>query len=213
MCDTINVSERVHSVNHLLLKLRDVNTKMVQFKSYADRLMSIIIEEGLSHVSPSEICVESPTGSVVTGPYIDTSDVVVISIIRAADSMLDVFMKIAPDACVGKVLVQRDEETALPILYYSKLPSLVNKKVIVLDPMLATGGSARLAIKILIDKGVEERSIYFFNVVSSPEGIANMKAAYPLLTIVTGFIDEGMNEKRYIIPGLGDFGDRYFGTC
>ena len=121
-------------------------------------------------------------------------------------------MSIAPEATVGKILIQRDEETAKPVLFYSKLPPLANKNIALLDPMLATGGSANAAIKVLIDKGAEEHRITFLNVLSCPEGIKAIQSEFPKVTIVTGEIDIGLNEKSYIVPGLGDYGDRFYGT-
>jgi len=135
-----------------------------------------------------------------------------ISIIRAGDSMLGTFMEIAPEATVGKILIQRNEETREPVLYYSKVPPLEGKQIMLLDPMVATGGSAICAIKVLLDKGALESNITFVNVLACPEGIAAMTKAYPSMRIVTGKIDDGLNEKAYIMPGLGDFGDRFFGT-
>jgi uracil phosphoribosyltransferase len=157
--------------------------------------------------------VNTPTGQTVTGVEVNTSNVVAISIIRAGDSLLDNLLRICPDISAGKILIQRDEETALPKLFYSKLPSLVNKCVILVDPMLATGGSANEAIRVLLANGAQEENIYFFNVVCCPEGIANLHAAFPNVTVVSTEMDQGLNERSYIVPGLGDYGDRYYGTA
>jgi len=157
--------------------------------------MAIISEEGLSQVAPTTKMVTTPTGCSWEGVEVDYSSIVVVSIIRAGDSMLDVFLQIAPEVTVGKILIQRDEATAQPVLFYGKLPSLLNKNIVLLDPMLATGGSAICALKVLIENGADENRIYFFNVVSCPEGIASMHASHPAVTIVTGAIDTGLNEK------------------
>lgn len=186
---------RINCLKHLFTKLRDKNTSSIEFKRYANRIMSIISEEGLSYISPSPLTVTTPTDCKVDGEHIDLSSIVVISIIRAGDSMLDVFMSLVPEATVGKILIQRDEATAQPILFYSKLPSLLNKNVIVLDPMLATGGSAIVAIRVLIENGADPNRISFFNVVSCPEGIANFQSEFPQITIVTAEIDAGLNDK------------------
>eukprot|EP00597_Dinobryon_sp_UTEXLB2267_P002423 CAMPEP_0170081442 /NCGR_PEP_ID=MMETSP0019_2-20121128/17304_1 /TAXON_ID=98059 /ORGANISM="Dinobryon sp., Strain UTEXLB2267" /LENGTH=177 /DNA_ID=CAMNT_0010295865 /DNA_START=104 /DNA_END=637 /DNA_ORIENTATION=- len=175
--------------------------------------MTIICEEGLSRVSPTEKTIVTPTGCEFHGESVEVKDIVAVSIIRAGDSMLDVFMGIVPEASVGKILIQRNEETTLPMLYYSKLPpSIASKKVVLLDPMLGTGGSAKCAVKVLLDSGVKEENIHFFTVVSCPQGLNAVSTAYPSITIVTAMMDEGLNEKAYIVPGLGDFGDRFFGT-
>ncbi|CAO3573815.1 unnamed protein product [Mortierella alpina] len=114
---------------------------------------------------------------------------------------------------IGKILIQRDEETALPKLYYAKFPpDIASRYCLLLDPMLATGGSAIKAIETLIDYGVAEERILFLNLISCPEGIAAVVAKFPTMKIVTAEIDAGLDEKLYINPGLGDFGCRYFGT-
>jgi uracil phosphoribosyltransferase len=146
------------------------------------------------------------------GEVIDASCIVAVSIIRAGDALLDCFIKIAPEAAVGKILIQRNEETKLPVLYYSKLPMLEGRNVVLLDPMLGTGGSAKAAIQVLLEKGAEEARITFICVVSCPEGLQAVLAAYPQIQIVTGEIDEGLNEDAYIVPGIGDYGDRFYGT-
>lgn len=114
---------------------------------------------------------------------------------------------------LGKILIQRDEETALPKLFYVKLPHDIGQRyVFLLDPMLATGGSAIMAIDSLKERGVTADRIIFVNLVSCPEGLTNLFRAHPQIKVVTAAIDEGLNERSYIVPGLGDFGDRYFGT-
>lgn len=152
-------------------------------------------EEGLSYANPQKVTVTTPTGSTYEGESIDTEAVVAISIIRAGDSLLDAFIKIAPAAQVGKILIQRDEETRMPVLFYSKLPPLASKKIMLLDPMLATGGSAKAAIQVVLDNGAKEEDIIMLCVVSCPEGIANVLETYPKMRIVSGEIDAGLNEK------------------
>jgi uracil phosphoribosyltransferase len=113
----------------------------------------------------------------------------------------------------GKILIQRDEATAQPKLYYSKLPpDVATRNILLCDPMLATGGSAKCALQVLVDAGVPPARIIFINVVSCPEGIELLHAAFPEVTIVTGEIDPILDEHKYIVPGLGDYGDRYYGT-
>jgi uracil phosphoribosyltransferase len=154
-------------------------------------------EEGLSYLQTGveTVEVETPTGIKCEGTTVDSANLVVVSIIRAGDSMLDTFLRINPAASVGKILIQRDEATALPIMYYSKLPALKGKQIILLDPMLATGGSAKAAIQSLIDKGADEGKITFFNVISCPQGLASIGESYPGVRVVTGKVDEGLNEK------------------
>ena len=174
----------------------------------------MICEEALNYTSCStEQTIETPVpGYTVTGPVVNQNDIVAVSIIRAADSMLDSFMHVVPEASIGKILIQRDEETAEPKLYYSKLPPLEGKMVMLLDPMLATGGSAKCAINILLEKGVRQSQLMFVNVLGCPEGLQNLQESYPDITIFCGKIDGGLTDKKYIWPGLGDYGDRFFGT-
>jgi hypothetical protein len=131
----------------------------------------------------------------VEGDRINPANIVAVSIIRAGDSLLDCFMKIAPEAQVGKILIQRNETTKQPELFYSKLPAVASKTIMLLDPMLATGGSAKAAIQVLLDNGALESNIVFLNVVSCPEGIAAISKAYPAVQIVTAFVDSGLNDK------------------
>ena len=112
---------------------------------------------------------------------------------------------------IGKILIQRDEETSKPRLFYDKLPEDIKDRwVLLLDPMLATGGSALMAVDVLLSRGVPEDRIIFLNLISSPEGVQNFADKYPKLRVVTAFVDQGLNEKNYIVPGLGDFGDRFY---
>lgn len=112
---------------------------------------------------------------------------------------------------IGKILIQRDEETSMPKLFYDKLPEDISDRyVFLLDPMLATGGSASMAVDVLISRGVPEERIYFLNLIASPEGIELFSQKFPKLNIITGVIDQGLDENKFITPGLGDFGDRYY---
>ncbi|OMH85812.1 Uracil phosphoribosyltransferase [Zancudomyces culisetae] len=136
-----------------------------------------------------------------------------VSIMRAGESMEQGLRSVCVGVRIGKVLIQRDEETAQPKLYYSKLPQDISERyVLLLDPMLATGGSVMCAIEVLKNAGVAESRIIFINLICSPEGIETVASKYPEMKIVTAEIDLGMDEHKFIVPGLGDFGDRYFGT-
>lgn len=146
-------------------------------------------------MNPKPLTIMTPTGSWFEGECIDTHAIVAVSIIRAGDSLLDCFIKVAPAAHIGKILIQRDEETHQPVLFYSKLPSLIDKQIVLCDPMLATGGSAKAAIGVLLDNGANEENIMFLNVVACPEGIEAILTAFPKVKIVTGEIDSGLNEK------------------
>jgi uracil phosphoribosyltransferase len=132
---------------------------------------------------------------------------------RSGEAMEKAAREVCKKIRLGKILIQRDEETARPKVLFSKLPrDIKDRWVLLLDPMLATGGSAREAIKILQDSGVNPAKIIFVNLLSCPEGLEAVFAQAPELKVVTGAVDQGLNERAYIRPGLGDFGDRYFGT-
>ena len=165
------------------------------------------------------------TNSEYNGVAFDQK-IVAVSIIRAGDSMIHSIREVAQKIKIGKILIQRDEKTASPQLYYVKLPKdIKNRFVLLCDPCLATGGSVIKSVKhfiflsfsyflqkieVLISYGVQEKNIIFVNLLSCPEGIININTRYPQVKIITTAIDERLNEKKYIIPGIGDFGDRYF---
>lgn len=186
---------------------------VLQFVTAANRLTRLLIEEALSHLPATPCTIETPCGPYKGVKLPDESSICAVSILRAADCMLGEVRVMMPSVSVGKILIQRDEATALPALMYSKLPpDIKSRPVLLLDPMLATGGSAVMACKVLVDAGVPAENIIFVNIVCVKEGLAALEAAYPAVKIVTGAVDPILNEKKYIVPGLGDFGDRYFGT-
>jgi len=147
---------------------------------------------------------------------IPESDICIVSIVRAGDSLMESIRECLPEATVGKILIQRDESAKekSPKLFYSKLPpNISSKQVILCDPMLATGGSVSTAIEVLVDEGgVNVENIRFANVISCPYGIRVMKEKFPDVQIITACIDDELNEEKFIVPGLGDYGDRYFNT-
>ena len=208
----IDLSTSSRALKHLFTKIRDETTPALEFRKYSKRLMHIICEEGIGCLDPKPLVVKAPTQQHFHGEQVDTDNIVAVSIIRAGDSLLDVFLDIMPEAAVGKILIQRDEETALPKLFYVKVPKLESKKIVLCDPMLATGGSAICAVKELVARGADPSNIFFFNVVACPEGLEAMRNAFPQVRVITGAIDEKLDSKSYILPGLGDYGDRFYGT-
>eukprot|EP01132_Coremiostelium_polycephalum_P000985 gene985-1251_t len=201
-----------HQVKGLLTLIRNRETKREDFIFYSDRLIRLLIEEGLNCLPFSELTVTTPTGSTYQGVSF-ASKICGVSIIRAGESMEAGLRAVCKHIKIGKILIQRDEETAKPKLLYAKLPSDISgRQVLLLDPMLATGGTVSQAVGVLLERGVKEENIVFINLVASPEGIQYFTSKYPKVKIVTAEIDSGLNEKKYIIPGIGDFGDRYFGT-
>ncbi|KNC50510.1 uracil phosphoribosyltransferase [Thecamonas trahens ATCC 50062] len=192
--------------------IRDEKTTHQDFVFYFDRLSRLLIEEALSYLPAEEVDVMTPTGEAYPGIRW-TRNLCGVPIIRAGEAFEIALRGILRDCVIGKILIQRDEETTLPKLFYSKLPKDISERtVLLLDPMLATGGSAKAAIQVLIDSGVAEDSIMFINLVSCPEGLQAIYEAYPKVCVVTGEVDRQLNERAYIMPGLGDAGDRYMGT-
>ncbi|KAE9047239.1 hypothetical protein PR003_g1176 [Phytophthora rubi] len=206
---------KYRALEPLLVKIHDRTTGHMQFKHYADRLMRILAEEGLASCVSTTTTVVTPTGDSVTG-VAPAESVCAVSIIRAGCSLLHAVVSCDPTIAVGKILIQRDEssEDKHAVMYYSKLPPNVAtyKNVLVVDPMLGTGGSITMAIKTLLAAGVDESRITFLNVLSCPEGLDALFTAHPNVKVVTAGVDRGLNEEKYLVPGIGDFGDRYFNT-
>ncbi len=199
-------------VRGLMTIIRNVETRRNDFIFYSDRLTRLLVEKSLELLPVFPKSVESPLGLPYQGVGFE-GKICAVSIMRAGESMEKPVREVCKKIRVGKILIQRNEETAEPIVYYSKLPNDIGRRwVFLLDPMLATGGSAREAIRILLEAGVDEDHLIFINLLACPEGLRTIFAAFPKVRVVTGAVDQGLNEKSYIVPGLGDFGDRYFGT-
>ncbi|KAI0043171.1 PRTase-like protein [Auriscalpium vulgare] len=190
--------------------IRDKDTSRGDFIFYSDRIIRLLVEEGLNHLPVVPKTVETPTGVQYDGVGFE-GKICGVSILRAGEAMEQGLREVCRSVRIGKILIQRDEETTLPKLFYSKLPQDIAKRyVLLLDPMLATGGSAMKAVEVIMDHGVPEDRIIFINLISAPEGLKNFCTRYPALKVITGWIDEGLNDRAYIIPGLGDFGERRY---
>jgi uracil phosphoribosyltransferase len=204
-----------NALKHLFTKLRNVTTNTADFVHYSRRIMTLLVEEVLAELPSEVINVRTPCGSWEgTHQIMDWSEVCAVSIVRSGDALIDVIRNLVPQISVGKILIQRNEEhpDKIPTLLYSKLPQ--NKKYILLcDPMLATGGSATMALDVLtVRYKINPRNIVFVNVISCPEGLEALAKSYPRVKIVTAMVDSHLNADKFIVPGLGDFGDRYYGT-
>ncbi|KAI8378897.1 uracil phosphoribosyltransferase-domain-containing protein [Blakeslea trispora] len=196
----------------LMTIIRDKNTPRADFIFYADRIIRLLVEEGLNHLPVVDQTVLTPTGSEYKGISFE-GRICGVSIMRAGEAMEQGLRECCRSVRIGKILIQRDEETHQPKLYYSKLPKDISSRyVLLLDPMLATGGSAMQAVQVLLDNNVKEERIIFLNLIAAPEGIDAFIQAFPKVKIVIGALDLCLNEEKYIIPGCGDFGCRYFGT-
>jgi uracil phosphoribosyltransferase len=204
----------VHLVDHplvqdTLLVLRNEHTEAAVFRRMATRISVLLAVEALRDLPTVPSTVSTPMGEA-DGRRI-RADVVVVPVLRSGLGMLDAVLELLPSARVGHIGLQRDETTAIASQYYSKLPhGLQDSYVLMIDPMLATGGSAVAALELLKRAGA--RDIRILCIVAAPEGIALIERRFPDIRIFTPVIDRGLNERKFIVPGLGDFGDRLYGT-
>ena len=197
-------------VEHKLAILRDKKTGTKEFREIISELATLLCYEATKDAKTYDVEIETPITKMKT-KKIHEDDYVFIPILRAGTGMIDGIINAIPNAKFGHVGMQRDEETHIPETYYFKVPKgIENKEVIIIDPMLATGGSGIDTISLLKQKGAKR--IKFLSIISAPEGIKAMKEKHPDVQIYTTSIDEKLNEKAYIVPGLGDAGDRIFGT-
>ncbi len=208
--DFKNVTLIEHPViNRDLTILRDVSTDTAEFRSALKRIAVILAYHALKELPQKTFEVETPIKKT-TGYDID-QDVMVVPILRAGLGLSDALLQFIPDAKIGHLGMYRDEETLEPVDYYSNIPEGVTKDmVLVVDPMLATGGSADDALSFLKKQGA--RHLRFVSLICAPEGLKRMEETHPDVQIITAAIDEELNDDAFIVPGLGDAGDRYFGT-
>jgi uracil phosphoribosyltransferase len=191
------------------MELRDARTEPPAFRRAANRISVLLAAEALSDIPSRPATVVTPLGPA-DGRAV-TTDVVVVPVLRAGLGMLDAVLELLPTARVGHIGLQRDEATAIASKYYTKLPSnLSDSFVLMIDPMLATGGSAVAAIDLI--KAAGARTIRMICIVSAPEGVDLLERQHPDVVIYTPVIDRQLNAHKFIVPGLGDFGDRLYGT-
>src|SRR5512138_1765229 len=191
------------------MQLRDVRTQPPDFRRAANRISVLLAAEALKNVPSRPHTVETPLGPA--DGMIVRGDVVVVPVLRAGLGMLDAVLELLPSARVGHIGLQRDEITAVASQYYAKFPAgLDHSFVLMIDPMLATGGSAVAALDVLQRAGARQARIVC--IVAAPEGVAAVESRFPDVRIFTPVIDQGLNERKFIVPGLGDFGDRLYGT-
>ena len=204
----------VHLVDHplvhdALVDLRDLRTPPNAFRRAATRISVLLAAEAMRDISSTATTVTTPIGPAEGRRA--GSDVVVVPVLRAGLGMLDAVLELVPEARVGHIGLQRDEMTAVASQYYAKLPANLSLSfVLMIDPMLATGGSAVAALDLLRAAGAAR--IRIVCIVAAPEGIAEVERHYPHIEIVTPVVDRGLNPQKFIVPGLGDFGDRLYGT-
>ncbi len=193
---------------HIITHLRDETTKPATFRTLSYQIGLLLAIEATRDLTTTGKTIRTPleplTSQVLAKPL------VVVPILRAGLGMVQPFLDLFPDVSVGYIGLERDHETAVARSYYCKLPPLAGTRVIVVDPMLATGGSAAQALTVVKQAGAAE--LIFASIVSSPEGVAAVQAKHPDIPLYTAAHDRELNTKKYILPGLGDFGDRLYGT-
>lgn len=197
-------------VQHKLTLMRDVGTPTAVFRQLLREISTLLAYEVTRKLDMTTRRITTPLQEM-DAPVLDGRKLALVSILRAGNGLLDGMLDLIPSARVGFVGLYRDEETLEPVQYYCKLPGeIADRLVIAVDPMLATGNSSAAAIDLIKEEGAT--NIRFLCLLAAPEGIARMNEAHPDVPIVTAAVDERLNEKGYIVPGLGDAGDRMFGT-
>ena len=197
-------------IEHKLAIIRNKNTGTKEFREIIGEIASILCYNALSDAKLKEIEIETPICKTKV-KVLDEDNYAFVPILRAGTGMLDGLLTMIPNAKIGHIGLYRNEKTLEPVQYYYKMPkNIKDKEVIILDPMLATGGSASDTINMLKKDGVKK--IKFLCIIAAPEGIERLRRENPEVQIFTACIDKELNEKGYIVPGLGDAGDRIFGT-
>ncbi|MCH2165311.1 MAG: uracil phosphoribosyltransferase [Marinovum sp.] len=197
-------------VQHKLTLMREASTSTAVFRQLLREISQLLAYEVTRPLTTTTKVIDTPL-TQMEAPVLAGKKLALVSILRAGNGLLDGVLELIPSARVGFVGLYRDEETLQPVQYYCKLPeNLSQRLVIAVDPMLATGNSSAAAIDLIKAQGAT--NIRFLCLLAAPEGVARMKEAHPDVPIVTGALDSHLNEKGYIVPGLGDAGDRMFGT-
>ena len=197
-------------IQHKLAILRDKNTGTKEFRALINEIAGLMCYEATRNLPTEEVLVETPVATAKCR-MLSGKKLAIIPILRAGLGMVDAMVELIPSAKIGHIGLYRDPVTHLPVEYYCKLPEDIDQRqVYVVDPMLATGGSAVAAIDFLKKRGC--KNIIMMNIIGCPEGVETVQKAHPDVDIYMAAMDERLNEHKYIIPGLGDAGDRIFGT-
>ncbi|MCE5973901.1 uracil phosphoribosyltransferase [Sinirhodobacter sp. WL0062] len=197
-------------VQHKLTLMREKDTSTASFRRLLREISLLLAYEITREMELTSKWIETPLQEM-KAPILEGKKLALVSILRAGNGLLDGILELIPAARVGFIGLYRDPETLKPVQYYCKVPAeLEDRLVIVVDPMLATGNSSVAAIDLLKEKGA--KNIRFLCLLAAPEGVARMKEAHPDVPVVTAALDERLNDHGYIVPGLGDAGDRMFGT-
>ena len=192
--------------------LRDKKTSTAAFRDATHRMTHILAVEAFAYIKEENVSVVTPLQKKTKGKVL-AQPVVLLPILRSGLAFLPVFLTYFQDAVVGFIGLKRDEDTAMAEEYYRNIPKIrSNSMVIILDPMIATGGSAVDTIAALKQGGVKEKQMLFVSLIAATKGIARIRSVYPHVTVIVGAEDARLNKDKFIVPGLGDFGDRFFKT-
>lgn len=196
----------------LMTRLRDKNTSTKEFREITKKIGELLISKVIDCLPSQTTEIETPL-AIYQGVQLNTP-LDLVSIMRSGDALLETFIDHFPEANVNKILVQRDEKTAKPYFVYMKLSSTLKSghPVVITEPMIATGGSLEMSISLLKEQGVLEENIIIASVCTAPEGLILLNEKFPKIRVVFTELDDELNENKFILPGLGDFGDRYFGS-
>lgn len=195
-------------IGDCMARLRDKGTGPDEFRALARKVISLLLYEATADLPVRRGAVQTPLGPAEAGWM--EQEVVAVPVLRAGLGLLGPVLELLPKVSVGYIGLERDEDTAVARIYYNKLPPLAGKVPLLLDPMLATGGSGARALDLIKEAGGED--CRFICVVAAPEGVRVVEERHPEVKIFTAALDAGLNDHAYIVPGLGDFGDRLFGT-
>ncbi len=211
----MQTDKHLHISNHPLIqdrltRLRDKNCNKVEFKTCLESILTLMFSDFTSDLDIQEKEITTPV-AMMKGKVLKTAPVIV-PILRAALGMSQTLENLIPEADTGHIGVYRDEETKEPVEYLVKLPPIKDRDIYVIDPMLATGGSALYALSLLEKAGADMSRVKFVGLIAAPEGIETLRSKYKTMPIHMAALDSHLNEKAYIVPGLGDAGDRLFGT-
>ncbi|MFC1431828.1 uracil phosphoribosyltransferase [Streptacidiphilus sp. N1-3] len=193
--------------------VRDRNASPREFTFYSRRIIRLLLETGMDLLPFEEREVTTPVGQTYRGLGF-ARNLCGVSVVRAGEAMEGELRDMVPGIGIGKILIQRDKQTKLPDVLFQSLPvDIADGQVLLLEPMLATGGSTLAAVEVLGKAGVTEENIVLVNFLASPQGLERLGREAPGLRIVTSAVEEGLNEQAFMVPGIGDFGDRFFGTA
>ncbi|XP_059354378.1 uridine-cytidine kinase-like 1 isoform X1 [Carassius carassius] len=211
--ETLSVMESTPQVRGMHTIIRNKETSRDEFIFYSKRLMRLLIEHALSFLPLKPVSVETPQGTVYEGKRLSGKRITGVSILRAGETMEQALMAVCKDIRLGKILIQTNHDTGEPELHYLRLPKdLSEDYVILMDSTVSTGAAALMAVRVLLDHDVQEDKIFLISLLMAEMGVHSVAYAFPKVRIITTAVDKNVNDEFHIIPGIGNFGDRYFGT-